>query len=471
MRRVAILLSFAALLAMPLLLGAGANSPMPEVFVVNTAADHDDGSCDSSDCTLREAISASNANPGVDHIHFSIPGTTVHTITPGAELPEITDPVIIDGSSQPGFAGAPRVEVAGSAASSRARGLFISAGGSTIKHLAINRFSSAQIMLSANGGNVIQGNNLGTDPTGTVDYGGSIGNDSSHGLVIEGSSANLVGGPDRGDGNIIAFNTSAGVLITGGGSVGNAILSNSIHSNGGLGIDLSETASGGPPDGVTPNEGCDGDEGPNRLQNFPELTSARTNGVTITISGVLPGTAATTHTIQFFSSDEFDFTGFGEGRTFLGSTTAADDKEHPCFIEYEVTLPFFAFTGQVITATATDPDGNTSEFARYLEIVEESTFDSCIQDGSNGSVLLFDSETGDYQFSDCDGFLLSGRGTLARRGGTITLQHNAPDRRISARLDGAVRRATASVQSFAHAKSFALVDKNTGDNTCACSEE
>src|SRR5215211_4525142 len=86
-------------------------------FTVNSTADTGDatpdGICDSDPaagvvCTLREAIQEANApmNPGPDTINFAIPDTDcsagVCTINSSSELPLITDPVIIDGYSQPG---------------------------------------------------------------------------------------------------------------------------------------------------------------------------------------------------------------------------------------------------------------------------------------------------------------------------------------------------------------------------------
>ena len=73
-------------------------------FVVNTASDHDDGTCNAADCTLREAIAAANANPGPDAIHFNIGAGGLQTITLDgtlASLPSITDPVTIDGRHSP----------------------------------------------------------------------------------------------------------------------------------------------------------------------------------------------------------------------------------------------------------------------------------------------------------------------------------------------------------------------------------
>src|SRR5215510_4109048 len=74
-------------------------------FTVTKTADTNDGFCD-ADCSLREAIIAANNNPGQDTIAFAI-ASGVQTISPLTALPSITDAVIIDGTTQPGFAGAP----------------------------------------------------------------------------------------------------------------------------------------------------------------------------------------------------------------------------------------------------------------------------------------------------------------------------------------------------------------------------
>src|SRR2546423_510284 len=65
------------------------------IYTVNTTADSGAGS-------LRQAILNSNVNPGSDIIQFNIPGPGVHTISPMSQLPDITDPVIIDGYTQHG---------------------------------------------------------------------------------------------------------------------------------------------------------------------------------------------------------------------------------------------------------------------------------------------------------------------------------------------------------------------------------
>jgi hypothetical protein len=93
-------------------------------------------------------------------------------------------------------------------------------------------------------------------------------------------------------------------------------------------------------------------------------------------------------------------------------------------------------------------------------------FNFCIQDDSNGNILRINSTTGGYEFTNCSGFTLSGTGVLTRRGSTITLQQYAGDRRLLARIDGGVNRATAYIQ--AQGMTFSITDRNIADDTCAC---
>ncbi|MFN8459054.1 MAG: FG-GAP-like repeat-containing protein, partial [Anaerolineae bacterium] len=109
-------------------------------LVVNSANDADDGTCNVTHCSLREAINAANALPGSQTITFNIPGVGPHTISPNSALPYITDPVTIDGSTQPGASCASwpptlRIELNGSNAGPGAVGLVIFAGNSVIRGL------------------------------------------------------------------------------------------------------------------------------------------------------------------------------------------------------------------------------------------------------------------------------------------------------------------------------------------------
>ena len=125
-------------------------------------------------------------------------------------------------------------------------------------------------------GTVIQGNWIGTDPTGTVALGNASGG-ISIGNTGSPSNGNLIGGATPGAGNVIAFNTEAGIAVDQNGygpSINNAILGNSIYSNTGLGIDLDDQYASPASAGVTANDAGDGDTGGNKRQNFPVITSA-----------------------------------------------------------------------------------------------------------------------------------------------------------------------------------------------------
>ena len=210
------------------------------------------------------------------------------------------------------------------------------------------------IVTSSAAGNMIEGNYIGTDVTGTIDLG-----NTSRGVQIgPGTSGNSIGGADVDAANTIAFNGDYGVGLAASASSGNAISGNLIYSNTGLGIDLES-------DGVTPNDAGDGDSGPNNLQNFPVLASA-TSGST-NIEGSLNSTANTEFRVEFFSNTVCDVSGHGEGETYLGSTTETTNGSGDVSfsISFTTTVP----VGDFITATATDPDGNTSEFSECIEVV------------------------------------------------------------------------------------------------------
>jgi CSLREA domain-containing protein len=198
--------------------------------------------------------------------------------------------------------------------------------------------------------NQVQGNYIGTAVNGTA----ALGNSNSGMLITTPASNNTIGGTASGAGNIIAFNGGAGVRMDNTGGTGNAFRRNSIHDNGGLGIDLG-------PAGVTANDVGDGDSGPNNLQNFPVLTSATSGGGNTTIMGTLNSTANTSFTLEFFANSAADPSCFGEGQTFIGSTNVTTDGSGNASIN--VTFPTGVPLGQVITSTATDPNGNTSEFS------------------------------------------------------------------------------------------------------------
>lgn len=204
--------------------------------------------------------------------------------------------------------------------------------------------------------NVVVGNVIGANP----DCNTALGN--GYGIWIQGSSNNVVGGPAPGDGNTIAFNTSTGVVITDYFQDGNlvyhaannSVRGNSIFANGLLGIDL-----GG--DGVTPNDPGDADSGPNNLQNFPVITSATVMGNTVVMTVSVNSRPNTTYTLDFYASASADPSGNGEGERYLGSATVTTDAFGNVTMVITLTAP--VSSGEVLTATATDPAGNTSEFS------------------------------------------------------------------------------------------------------------
>ena len=245
-------------------------------FTVNSANDFDDGTCDGNHCSLREAINVANTTGGTDTIAFNLtstdPGYVSSTdswvIRPTSSLPTITDPVVIDGYTQPGASpntNGPglglntvlRIELDGTIAGADVNGLHITAGSSTVRGLVINRFGGNGIELVTNGGNVIDGNFIGTDVTGTADL-GNIGS----GVLLNGAPSNTVGGTTPGARNVITGNEAGGVRILGNGVTGNVVQGNFIgtdvtgsivlgNSNEGvLIIDASDSAIGGTESGA-----------------------------------------------------------------------------------------------------------------------------------------------------------------------------------------------------------------------------
>jgi uncharacterized repeat protein (TIGR01451 family) len=160
--------------------------------------------------TLRDAIMTSNASTGVpDTITFNIAGAGVHTISPLTALPAVTDSVTIDGASQPGFNGTPLIQLQGSLAGTTTNGLTVSAGGSTIKGLAINLFGGAGLVLKTNGNDLVTGCFIGVNTSGT----GPLGN-GGDAITISSSPNNTIGGVNAGQRNILSGNGGNGIQVT-----------------------------------------------------------------------------------------------------------------------------------------------------------------------------------------------------------------------------------------------------------------
>lgn len=298
---------------------------------------------DSGEGSLRQAILNANVFSGKDTISFEIGGAGVRTISLASALPAITDAVIIDGTTQEGYTTTPIVELNGASAGS-ANGLTITSGDSTVKGLIINRFSQNGIRLEGAGGTIVEGNYIGTDAAGAGDFGNTL-----DGIRIN-SNNNTIGGTT---GNIVANNQGSGITVEAN-AIGNRIQRNAIFLNTGLGIDLGN-------DGMTTNDAGDADTGANGLQNAAVLTIAEPSSTSTAISGTFDGAPNSTFQVEFFSSTTADSSGFGEGQTFLGTTTITTDATGNAIVSY--THPQAIAVGQVISATVTDAVGNTSEFS------------------------------------------------------------------------------------------------------------
>jgi titin len=203
--------------------------------------------------------------------------------------------------------------------------------------------------------NVVERNTIGRLPRALT---GRFGN-AGWGVAIINSSGNRVGGSGAATrGNSIVYNGRGGILVRSDGAPANQnrLGDNSILANGGPGIDLQ------PAPGTTPNDPGDGDEGANGLQNFPLITGIARAAATTYIHYRVNSTPSRTLLIKLFASRAADPGGYGQGETFLGSSNVTTDP----LGNGSGVLPVpssFVTAGSWLTATATDRDGNTSEFS------------------------------------------------------------------------------------------------------------
>jgi titin len=189
----------------------------------------------------------------------------------------------------------------------------------------------------------VQGNYIGTDVTGTL----TLGNTGNGVTLTSGAHDNTIGGTITGAGNTIAFNSNDGVLVDTG--KGNAVRRNVIMGhNTGLGIELL-------------NNG-------NNSQAYPVLSSAVSDGSSTTIVGSLTSTPSTTFNIEFFADTVCNPSGYGEGERYLESTTVTTDANGNADFTFTVAIP--VDPGQFISATATDPNGNTSQFSACVVVTQ-----------------------------------------------------------------------------------------------------
>jgi trimeric autotransporter adhesin len=401
---------------------------------------------DSGPFTLRQAIIAANGTAGADIIEFNIAGVGVKTITPLTPLPTITQPLTIDGYSQPGASAnilddasnaTILIQIDGVSAGATASGLAVCAPASAVRGLSITRFQQRGIAFGidsaavscatgAADGSTARGNFIGLAPNGSpagngigvaannssVDIGGSTAADrnvigsqnaGAIGLVNSGASASTVLGnligydpsglqprPNTGSAISVANNISvvtigspaapnrianstAGITI-GNGVSGVSAFANHIGANSGLGMDLCAGAIC--PDGVTPNDLNDVDTGGNDLQNFPVLGTLGRVAGGISVQGSLDvgNVVSRPFTIAVYANQGCDGSGNGEGERFLGSAVVNLSSPSAETFSFTLTTSAALPVGTVITATATDNTGNTSEFSLCKALDTPSNF-------------------------------------------------------------------------------------------------
>jgi titin len=223
-----------------------------------------------------------------------------------------------------------------------------------------NSSTGVLIQNSGSTGNIVQGNLIGTQADGISPLG-----QSSNGIfIVTSASNNTIGGTGGVGGNVIAHNGLDGVHLDGSGVMGNLVRSNSIFLNADQGINLA-------PVGVNANDPGDADSGPNDLQNYPVLTSATSGGGSTTIAGTLNSTPNSTFDLDFYSSPVCDPSAFGEGQTYLGSGTTTTDGSGNA--PFTITLGTAALVGNPVTATATNSGASTSEFSQCITAVSAVT--------------------------------------------------------------------------------------------------
>ncbi|MDX2138133.1 MAG: putative Ig domain-containing protein [Chloroflexota bacterium] len=441
------------------------------VFTVNTTAHPGDGECTTANCTLMEAITVANTTPNgaqPDQVHFNIagcPNGICSIVSPDTFV--ITDPVVVDGLTQPGLNGtcplaaqqplriqirdaidsgiriaAPNVTVRGLVISSsvnngidafdtlalqdttiecnyigtdptglmnlgtRNHGIYLRGAPRSriVSNLLSGNVQYGVALLEASD-SLVQGNRTGTDITGTAAIPNVAGigiSDSNNVRVVENLSSgnavtgiflnttnsvvagnfigvatdgvtplgngvtgiwvrytggNLIGGDVPQDRNIIRHHTGQGIQITDG-AAGIRIVGNSISDNGGLGIDLRVRVED-PAGIINPNDDDNVDPGEmgNRGQNYPVITSATTSQIDFSLNS----RSNRSYRIEFFANTACDASGYGEGEVYLGATTV--DTDSTGFVI--ATFVYTPIIGKpILTATATDSEGNTSEFSQ-----------------------------------------------------------------------------------------------------------
>jgi hypothetical protein len=197
-------------------------------------------------------------------------------------------------------------------------------------------------------GNLVQGNVIGADHTGT----NALGNGYANVFLQLGATNNVIGGTGAGAGNVIAFSGGPGVLLLNANTTNNTIRGNSIFTNGFLGINFSNTTVAANHTGFL--------AGPNNMQNYPIITNAFGYSGSTIVLGNFNSLANRGYFIDVYRNTAPDPYGYGEGQFYVGAVSVTTDGSGNATFAYTNNAGNYA--GQYITATATSAGGDTSEF-------------------------------------------------------------------------------------------------------------
>ncbi len=279
-----------------------------------------------------EGVTIRGASSGANTTGNIVAGNFIGTSATGtAIVGNQTDGVLIEGGAQ-----SDRIGTNGTDGDAAGEGNVIAG----------NARSGVGISDPGSNSNLVAGNWIGTNNTGAT----SLPNAQDGVDIFNGAQNNQIGGSTA-LANMIACNTQAGVAVTDTATTGNSIRVNKIYSNGGLGIDLADS-------GVQVNH-AGATSGPNNLQNYPLITGG-TPGSTTVIQGVLNSLPSTSYTIDFYANSTPDITLYGPGQRYLGAISVTTDATGTA--NFSASLAAATSTSDWVTATATDPSGNTSEF-------------------------------------------------------------------------------------------------------------
>ena len=243
---------------------------------------------DSGAGTLRAAIDASNQNPGqLNAITFNLASSGIQIITPASALPTITAPVVIDGTTEPGYRAAPLVQLYGGSAGANVNGLVLSASNATIKGLIVSSFGNDGIEVFGNG-NLIAANYVGTGTHGLASSA-----NGREGILVNGANNTIGGLSNQGLGNVISGNTDDGIDVFGSNTTGTVIQGNWIGTdaggdatlfNGRFGILVNQQA-------TTTLIGTNGD-GVNDINEKNTISGNRSYGIEIADAGTIGNVVA-----------------------------------------------------------------------------------------------------------------------------------------------------------------------------------